>query len=78
MRYKKVEKNRSRQDAKAKNGQRHVRRRRRNYTLFYVLLALFAAGTGVYLSLTMFFNVEEINVDGSSRYSEWSLPRRPA
>ena len=76
MKYKKVEKKKepgSREAAKKQNGQRHLRRRRRNHALFYVLLAVFIAGLGIYLSLTMFFTVEEIIVEGNTRYTDEEL-----
>lgn len=52
---------------------RKTKKKRRNFTLLYILLALFLAGGGIYLCLTMFFNVEEIIVTGNTRYTEEEL-----
>lgn len=50
-------------------GQRR-RRRKKNYTLYYIMLAVLLTVTGVTLSLTVFFNIETIEVNGSALYSE--------
>ncbi|MDD6032790.1 MAG: FtsQ-type POTRA domain-containing protein [Oscillospiraceae bacterium] len=50
-------------------GQRR-RKHRRNYTLYYIMLAVLLTVTGVTLSLTVFFKVETIQVTGTALYSE--------
>ncbi len=45
------------------------KRRKRNHTLYYMILALFIIVAGVILSLTVFFNIDAIEVEGSSRYT---------
>ncbi len=51
--------------------QKHRRqKRKRNYTLYYILLFLFLSTTGIVLSLTVFFNIESIRVEGSALYGE--------
>ncbi len=51
--------------------QKHRRqKRKRNYTLYYIILFLFLSTTGVILSLTVFFNIEKIEVQGSEQYSQ--------
>ncbi len=49
---------------------RRRQKRKRNYTLHYILLFLFLSVTGVILSLTVFFNIETIEVQGSEIYTE--------
>ena len=56
----------SREAARAANGVRHRKRRKRSYTLYYLLLLFFVLISGVTLSLTVFFNIETIKVNGSS------------
>lgn len=56
----------SREAARAANGIRHRKRRKRSYTLYYLLLLFFVLISGVTLSLTVFFNIETITVNGSS------------
>ncbi|MDD6237219.1 MAG: FtsQ-type POTRA domain-containing protein [Clostridiales bacterium] len=56
----------SREAARAANGMRHRKRRKRSYTLYYLLLLFFVLISGVTLSLTVFFNIETITVNGSS------------
>ncbi len=64
-----LSKNNLRQEQIAKT-QRHRRnRRKRNYTLYYIMLAIFLIVAGVTLSLTVFFNIESIEVKGSSIYT---------
>lgn len=51
----------------------HSQRRhqyKRNYTLYYIMLALLLTVTGVILSLTVFFNIETITVTGSELYTQ--------
>ena len=56
----------SREAARAANGVRHRKRRKRSYTLYYLLLLFFVLISGITLSLTVFFNIETIKVNGSS------------
>ncbi len=47
----------------------HRRRRKKRYTLYYIILFLFVVIAGIVLSLTVFFNIDTITVEGSGRYS---------
>lgn len=51
------------------NVKRHKKRHKRNYTLYYILLLLLLVGTGITLSLTVFFNVEQFEVLGNGALS---------
>lgn len=46
----------------------HRRRRKKRYTLYYIILFLFVVIAGIVLSLTVFFNIDTITVEGSGRY----------
>jgi len=46
------------------------RKRKRNYTLHYILLGFFLTVAGITLSLTVFFNIKTISVAGSEVYTE--------
>lgn len=48
---------------------RRRKKHKRNYTLYYILLFLFLIITGTVLSLTVFFNIETITVQGSKIYT---------
>ena len=48
---------------------RRRRRHKRNYTLYYIILFFFLSATGIVLSLTVFFNIETITVQGSEVYA---------
>ncbi len=50
-------------------GLRKRKRRKRNYTLHYILLFLFVTIAGIMLSMTVFFNIEEVKVLNSKTYS---------
>ena len=63
-----TEKARERSEAKFINGKRLIKRRKRKARLFYALLVLFVLSVGVVLSLTVFFNIDKIEVVGSTRY----------
>ena len=56
----------SRERAKAENSKRHRRRRKRSYMLYYILLLLFVLIAFVTLSVTVFFNISDIQVEGIS------------
>lgn len=58
-----------RQEQIAKTQRRRRKKRKRNYTLYYIILAVFLIVAGVTLSLTVFFNIETIQVTGSSIYT---------
>lgn len=45
------------------------RRRKKNYILYYIILFVFIIVAGIVLSLTVFFNIDTIQVEGNSRYS---------
>ena len=59
----------SRNDARAANGARHRKRRKRSYTLYYLLLLFFVLISGITLSVTVFFNIDTITVEGVKRYT---------
>ena len=48
---------------------RRRKKHKRNYTLYYILLFLFLIITGTVLSLTVFFQIETITVQGSGIYA---------
>lgn len=45
------------------------RRRKKNYALYYIILFVFIIVAGVVLSLTVFFNIDTITVEGNSKYT---------
>lgn len=53
----------------AKTQRARRKKRKRNYTLYYIILAFFLVVAGVTLSLTVFFNIENIKVEGSAVYT---------
>lgn len=53
----------------AKTHRRRRKKRKRNYTLYYIILAIFLIIAGVTLSMTVFFNIESIKVEGSAIYT---------
>lgn len=57
-----------RQDVKRKK-----KRRKKNYILYYILLAIILLVTGIALSLTVFFNIETIRVEGNKSVSEQEI-----
>ena len=60
---------RLRQEQIAKTQRRRRKKKKRNYTLYYIILAVFLIVAGVTLSMTVFFNIEDIQVTGSSIYT---------
>jgi len=53
------------------NSQRKKRRKyKRNYTVYYLMLAILLTVTGIALSLTVFFRIEKIEITGSEIYNE--------
>ncbi len=53
----------------AANGRRHRRRRKKRLTLYYILILMFVLVAGIILSVTVFFNIKEIRVEGDLPYS---------
>lgn len=60
---------RRREEAKTASARRKRRRRKRSYILYYLMLFLFIAIVGCVLSVTVFFNIQTVQVEGSTRYS---------
>lgn len=52
---------------KAANKRRH-KRRLRKYTLYYLLLIIIGVAAGVAMSLTVFFKINSVSVQGGTRY----------
>lgn len=52
------------------NTKKRKRRHKKNYILYYILLLIIVVVTGVVLSLTVFFNVETIEVEGNGNIPE--------
>ncbi len=53
----------------AKTQRKRRKKRKRNYTLYYIILAIFLVIAGAVLSMTVFFNIENIKVEGSAIYT---------
>lgn len=49
------------------------KRRKRNYSLYYLMIFILVAAVGIVLSLTVFFKVSKINVNGKTRYDTNSI-----
>ena len=49
------------------------RRRKRNYSLYYLMIFILVAAAGITLSLTVFFKVTKINVEGTTQYDTNSI-----
>ncbi|MEG0571298.1 MAG: FtsQ-type POTRA domain-containing protein [Oscillospiraceae bacterium] len=64
---------RQRENARDLNGERLKKRRKKNHTLHYILLFILTLVIGFTLSVTVFFNVEEINVIGNEKYTKEEL-----
>lgn len=45
------------------------KKRKKNYILYYITLFVFILVAGIILSLTVFFNIDSIEVEGTSKYS---------
>lgn len=56
-------------DSSQNGGNRKRRRRRQNLSLYYTAVFFLVIVVGIILSLTVFFNVTEVTVDGESIYS---------
>ncbi len=61
---------RRRQQARQRNSRMHQKKRRKNYILHYVLGFILTVATGLTLSLTVFFNVQQVEITGSTRSQE--------
>ena len=53
----------------AKTQRKRRKKRKRNYTLYYIILAFFLVIAGIVLSMTVFFNIESVKVEGSAIYT---------
>lgn len=51
------------------SGARRRKRKKRSYTLYYLLLLFFVLISGITLSVTVFFNIETIEVTGNKLHS---------
>ncbi len=59
----------AREDAKQKNQQMRRRRKKRKYMLYYILILIIILTTTISLSLTVFFNIENIEVKNPYPYT---------
>lgn len=59
-----------RNEARRQSGTRLKKKKKRKMGIFYGILILFVLSVGVALSLTVFFNVEEIRVENTGRYTQ--------
>ncbi|MGN0605006.1 MAG: cell division protein FtsQ/DivIB [Oscillospiraceae bacterium] len=55
-------------DIKRVQNSKRKRRRQRNNSLYYLLVVLLVLGVGITLSMTLLFNISEIEVVGQSQY----------
>lgn len=62
-----------RNQARANTGQRKKRRRHGRYIIHYTLLILLVLGVGLALSMTVFFQIKSIQVEGDSPYTQEEL-----
>lgn len=58
------------------NTAKHRRKRRRNLSLYYFLMTLLTVSVLVVLSLTVFFKISDISVEGDSAYSDTAIIKR--
>ena len=65
-----------RNQARANAGNRKRRRRHGRYIIHYALLILLVLGIGLALSMTVFFKIESIEVQGDSPYTQEELTRK--
>ncbi|WP_390489067.1 cell division protein FtsQ/DivIB [Solibaculum mannosilyticum] len=65
----------SRQEARDQNGRRHKRRRKASTRFYSILVVLFAVAIGVTLCMTVFFNIQTIQVQGETRYETEEIIR---
>lgn len=64
---------RTREAAMASNGRRHRKKKHKNRALTLFLLILVVVAAAVVLSLTVFFNIEKIEVSADTSYSETDI-----
>ena len=62
-----------RESAIKKNTAKHRKRRKRNLSLYYFLMTLITVSVLVVLSLTVFFKITEIKIQGNEDYSEQEI-----
>lgn len=62
-------------NVKRNQSSKRVRRRRRNIPAYTFLVVIFVIGIGILLSVTLFFNIETINVNGDVDYSKEEIIR---
>lgn len=55
-------------NAQTVNAKKRKRKRHGRYTLHYILLGIFALAAGIVLSLTVFFELEGVEVSGNTKY----------
>ena len=58
------------------NTARHRKKRRRNLSLYYFLMTVLTVSVLVVLSLTVFFKIGEISVEGTQPYAETAIIKR--
>lgn len=58
---------------RSNTARRRKRRRKRSYILYYIMLFLFVGIAFITLSVTVFFNVENIVVEGEAKISEQEI-----
>ena len=58
------------QSQPVRSTQRSRRKKRRNLSLYYLMIFIIVSAVGITLSLTVFFNIAEINVSGDSQYDK--------
>lgn len=63
-------KNRSHNIQRSPQVVKKKRRRRKNLTLYYLVIFIFITSSLVVLSLTVFFKIEKISIQGTSAYSQ--------
>lgn len=62
-------------NVKRNQNSKRVRRRRRNVPLYCFLVIIFVMGIGILLSVTLFFNINKINIKGEVNYSNEDIIR---
>lgn len=64
-----------REQARAANGRKRRRRRKRSYMLYYILLLLFVLIAFATLSVTVFFNISTIQIEGLSTLKQTDVQK---
>lgn len=57
-------------NVRRKQNTKRTRRRRRNMSLYFLLVVVLVVGIGVALSMTLFFNINTVVVQGDSGYTD--------